>query len=171
MPFNERTWHPQTADFRAVTGSAYRIRGAYGIIVYGSSFQRVGTIPLSTPAPGTIISQGPMVRGTNTTFTTSLKEGYFIHAKNVVRRIRHIISDTLLELEGGFPTDITSAGEGVRFIRPQAFSSIYAKSTGSADPILQEAPFRQNDTEFQGGSPISYDASASNSEISFEVTE
>lgn len=110
-----------------------------------------------------------MVRGTNTAFLSDLKEGYFIHAKNVTRRIMFVISDTLLQLDGGFPTDIASPGEGLRFIRPQAYKSIYAKSTGSADPILQEAPFRQNDTSFTGGSPISYDATSG--EISFEVTE
>jgi hypothetical protein len=164
-------WHDQRNDFRAVTGSAYRIRGAYGIIAYGSSFPRVGTIPLSTPVAGTIISQGPNVRGTNTLFRSQLREGYYIHAKNVVRKILHIISDDLLVLESGFPTDITSAGEGVRYIKPQGFHTIYAKSTGTADPILNEAPFRQSDTSFQGGAPISYDASLTNSEISFEVTE
>lgn len=145
------------------------MRGAYGIIVYGNVFPRVGTIPLSTPAPGTIISQGAMVRGTNTAFLSDLKEGYFIHAKNVTRKILYIISDTLLQLDGGFPTDIAAPGEGLRFIRPQAYKSIYAKSTGSSDPILQETPFRQMDTSFNGGSPISYDATSG--EISFEVTE
>jgi hypothetical protein len=163
--------HAPTNDFRAVTGGAYRIRGAYGLIAYGSVFPKVGTIPLSTPAPGTIISQGVNVRGTNTTFKSDLREGYFLHAKGVVRKILHVTSDTLLVLESGFPTDITSAGEGVRFIRPQGFNTIYAKSTGSANPTLQEATFVQNDTSFQGGSPISYDASAANAEISFEVTE
>lgn len=173
MPFNQFRNHDQRNIFRAVTGSAYNIRGAYGIIVYGSAFPRKGTIPLSTPAPGTIISQGRMVRGTNTTFLTgnSLREGYYLHAKDVVRKIRHIISDTLLELEAGFPTDIASPGEGVRFCKPQSFNSVYAKSTGTADPTLQEAPFRQNDTTFEGGAPISYDASNSTAEISFEVSE
>lgn len=167
----DRMWHAQTNDFRAVTGGAYRLRSPYGFIAYGSSFPRVGTIPLSRPLNGTIISQGIHVRGTGTAFLTDLREGYYIHAKNVVRKIRHIISDTLLELEGGFPTDIASPGEGLRFVKPQTYLTVYAKSTGSADAILQESPFRQNDTSFQGGSPVSYDASASNAEISFEVTE
>lgn len=167
----ETMWHAQTNDFRMVTGSAYRCRGAYGAIIYGSAFPRIGTIPLSTPAAGTIISQGPNVRGTNTLFLSQLREGQFLHAKNVTRKILHIISDTLLVLESGFPTDIASPGEGVRFIRPQAYKTIYAKSTGSSNPVLQEAPFVSGDTSFQGGAPISYDASGSNQEISFEVTE
>lgn len=166
----ETKWNAETNVFRAVTGGAYRLRGAYGAIVYGSNFPRVGTIPLSTPAPGTIISQGPNVRGTNTTFLSSIKEGYFIHAKNVVRKVLHVISDTLLVLEGGFPTDIAAPGEGLRFCRPQTYHSVYAKSTStSADAILQEAPMRQNDTSFDGGAPLSYDATTG--EISFEVTE
>ncbi len=169
MPFNETMWHAETNVFRAVTGGAYRLVGAYGIIVYGSNFPAVGVLPLSTPMAGTIISQGVNVRGTDTLFLSQVKEGYFLHAKNVVRRVRHVISDTLLELEGGFPTDIASPGEGVRICRPQVYKSVYIKSTGSADPILQEAPFRQNDTFFDGGAPFSFNATSG--ELSFEVTQ
>lgn len=168
MPFNETMWHPETNMFRAVTGSTYRLLGAYGVIVYGSNFPRVGTIPLSTPKAGLIFSQGVNVRGTNTTFLNDVRVGDFIHAKNVVRRVRDVISDTLLILDGGFPTDIASPGEGLRVCQQQTYKSVYVKSTGSADPILQEAPFRQNDTSFDGGSPFSYDAT--NGELSFEVT-
>jgi hypothetical protein len=169
MPFNQFIAHAETNLFRAVTGGAYRLRGAYGFIVYGTNFPRVGTIPLSTPVPGTIISQGVNVRGTSTFFLRDVREGYYIHAKNVVRKVMHVISDTLLVLEGGFPTDIASPGEGLRICRPQAYNSVYAKSTGDADPTLQEAPFRENDTHFDGGAPFSYDATTG--EISFEVTE
>lgn len=170
MPFNETLSHAETNVFRAVTGGAYRLVGAYGLIVYGSNFPRVGVMPLSTPKAGTIISQGAMVRGTGTSFLSDVKETYFIHAKNVVRRVRHVISDTLLELEGGFPTDITGAGEGLRICRPQVYKSVYIKSTStSADAILQEAPFRQSDTFFDGGAPFSFDATTG--ELSFEVTQ
>lgn len=169
MPFNETRDHAETNLFRAVTGGAYRLVGAYGLIVYGSNFPKVGTIPLSTPKAGTIISQGAMVRGTGTSFLSDVKEGYFIHAKNVVRRVRYVMSDTLLELEGGFPTDILTPGEGLRICRPQVYKSVYIKSTGSADPTLQEAPFRQNDTSFDGGAPLSFDATSG--ELSFEVTQ
>lgn len=169
MPFNQTKWADERNVFRAVTGGAYRLRGAYGIIAYGSVFPKVGTIPLSTPAAGTIISQGANVRGTGTAFLSTIKEGYYIHAKNSVRKVLHVISDTLLVLESGFPTDITSAGEGLRFMRPQTYTSVYIKSTGSADPTLQEAPFRQNDTFFDGGAPFSFDATSG--ELSFTVTE
>jgi hypothetical protein len=168
--FNETQWHAEKQIFRAVTGGSYRIRGAYGVVIYGSVFPTRGTIPISTPRAGTIISQGNKVRGTGTSFRADVQEEDFIHAKNVVRKVVSVISDTLLELDGGFPTDIASPGEGLRICRPQDYKSIYAKSTGSADATaLREAPFRQNDTFFGGGSPISYDATSG--EISFEVKE
>jgi hypothetical protein len=167
--FNQNTWHAEKATFRAVTGGAYRLPGPYGTIIYGSIFPTRGTIPVSSPKAGTIISQGAMVRGTGTTFKTDVQEEDYIHANNVVRKVRHVISDTLLELEGGFPTDITSA-HGLRICRPQIYNSIYAKSSGSTDVTsLREAPFRQNDTCLNGGAPISYDATAG--EISFSLSQ
>jgi hypothetical protein len=167
--FNQNTWHAEKGTFRAVTGGPYRLFGAYGLIIYGSSFPARGTIPVSSPKAGTIISQGVMVRGTGTTFKADVQEEDYLHAKNVVRKVRNVISDTLLELEGGFPTDIASPGENLRVCRPQVYNAIYAKSTGSADATaLQEAPFKQNDTLLNGGAPLSYDATAG--EIDFTLS-
>lgn len=167
--FNQNEWHAEKSTFRAITGSAYRLPGPYGTIIYGAVFPAKGTIPLSSPKAGTIISQGAMVRGTGTTFKTDVQEEDYIHANNVVRKVKYVISDTLLELEGGFPTDITSA-HGLRVCRPQVYNAIYAKSTGSADATaIREAPFRQNDTFLNGGAPISYDATAG--EISFTLSQ
>jgi hypothetical protein len=166
--FNQNVWHAEKAVFRAVTGGAYRLPGPYGTIIYGSIFPTSGTIPLSSPKAGTIISQGNMVRGTSTTFKTDVQEEDYIHANGVVRKVRHVISDTLLELEGGFPTDITSA-HGLRVCRPQVYNSIYAKSTGSADATIQEAPFEQNDTFVQGGAPISFNAGSG--QIDFTLSQ
>lgn len=166
--FNQNEWHAEKAVFRAVTGGAYKLIGPYGTIVQGASLPLKGTIPLSSPKAGTIITQGVMVRGTNTSFKTDVREEDFLHANNVVRKVRHVISDTLLELEQAFPADISSA-HGVWVCRPQVYNSIYAKSTGEADATaLQEAPFRQNDTYLQGGAPISYDATAG--EIDFTLS-
>lgn len=165
--FNETMWHAEKQTFRAVTGSAYVIPGAYGILVYGSVFPVVGTIPISNPTSGTIISQGVAVRGTNTRFLTELSEDDHIHAKNVVRKISQIVSDTLLYLVGGFPTDITVASS-YRVCKPQTYKAIYAKSTGDADAILQEATFVSQETFLNGGAPISYDATAG--EISFQLS-
>jgi hypothetical protein len=165
--FNETKWHAEKQTFRAVTGGAFNIPGAYGIQSYGAVFPVVGTIPVSNPASGTIISQGVAVRGTNTKFLSELSEDDHIHAKDVVRRISQIVSDTLLYLVGGFPTDITVASS-YRVCKPQIYKAIYAKSTGDADAILQEATFVSQETFLNGGSPISYDATAG--QISFEMT-
>lgn len=167
---NETMWHAEGNVFRAITGGAYRLPGPYGLIIYGSVFPKIGTIPMSDPRPGTIISQGAMVRGTDTFFTRDVLPEYFLHAKNVVRKVKAVISDTLLELEGGFPTNIASPGEGLRICRPQVFKEVYAKSTGGADATaLQEAPFEQNLESKTSGSPISFDATAG--EISFELKQ
>ena len=156
--FNETVAHAEKAVFRAITGGAYKLPGPYGLIIEGTNFPSIGTIPVSSPKAGTIITQGKMVRGTNTTFKTDVQEEDYIHANNVVRKVRHVISDTLLELEHSFPTDISTA-HGLRVCRPQVYKSIYAKNTDADnEATLQEAPFAPNDTFFQGGAPISYNA-------------
>lgn len=166
--FNETMWHAERGVFRAVTGGAYNIPGAYGIIIYGSVFPTKGTIPISTPKAGTIIAQGKNVRGSGTTFLTDVRAGDYLHANDVVREVDYVVSDTLLVLKSGFPTDITSA-HGLRVCTPQIYKSIYAKSTdGSNNATLQEAPFVSNDVSVNGGAPISYDAGSG--QISFEVT-
>lgn len=168
--FNQNVWHAEKQTLRVTTGAAYNnIPGPYGLIVYGAVFPVRGTIPLSWPKAGTITSQGNNVRGVGTSFKSQVQEEDYIHAKNVVRKVKHVISDTLLILESGFPTDITGVGEGLRTCRAQEYNAIYAKSTStSADAILQEAPFRQGDTFLNGGAPISYDATTG--EISFEMS-
>jgi len=166
--FNETMWHSEKQVFRAVTGGVYNIPGAYGIIAYGNVFPLKGTIPIATPKAGTIISQGKNVRGSGTSFTTSLQREDFIYANGVVRKIDEIISDTLLILVEGFPSDITSA-HGLWVCSPQIYKSIYAKSTDSTNnAILQEATFVKDDVSVTGGAPLSYDATQG--QISFEVS-
>lgn len=165
--FNETMWHAEKQTFRAVTGGAYNIPFQYGQIIAGAAFPTVGTIPVSDPLTGNVISQGKAVRGTGTLFTTQLSIDDHIHAKNVVRKIDHIVSDTLLYVVEQFPTDI-SVSTAIRVCHPQTYKSIYAKSTGTVDAILQESPFQENDTFLNGGAPISYDATAG--EISFQVS-
>lgn len=168
MSLNETMWHAEKQTFRVITGGAYTLPGAYGAIAYGAAFPVKGTIPFSKPFQGTIISQGNAVRGTNTRFLTDLSPDDHIHAKDVVRKIAYIVSDTLLFLEAGFPTDITSAGEGLRICKPQIYKKIYAKSTGASDAIVQEATFKPNDEMTNGGAPISYDAASG--QISFHLS-
>lgn len=167
--FNQNVWHAEKATFRAVTGGAYKLLGPYGTIISGSNFPAKGTIPLSSPKAGTIISTGVMVRGTGTSFLTDVQQEDYIHANNVIRKVRHVISNELLELEAAFPSNITTA-HGLRVCRPQVYNAIYAKSTGDADATaLQEAPFAQNDTLLNGGAPISFDATAG--QIDFTLSQ
>ena len=165
---SETMWHSEKQVFRAVTGGAYNIPGAYGIMTYGSVFPTRGTIPISTPKAGTIISQGKAVRGSGTSFLTDIQNEDFIHANNVVRKVDYVVSDTLLYLTEGFPSDLTSAN-GLRICSPQIYKSIYAKSTDSSNnATLQESPFISGDVSFNMGAPLSYDAGSG--QISFEVS-
>ena len=166
--FNQNKWHAEKATFRAVTGGPYSLLGPYGTIVSGNSFPSVGTIPVSIPKTGTLITQGKMVRGTGTTFKADVQEEDYIHDSNVVRKVRHVNNDTLIELEQAFPADIAVA-TGLRVCRPQVYNAIYAKSTGSgANATLQETTFVENDTFMNGGAPVSYNAGSG--QISFEMS-
>ena len=167
--FNQNQWHAEKQTFRAITGGAYKLIGPYGTIIQGTTLPLKGTIPLSSPKAGTITSQGLNVLGNGTTFKTDVQEEDYLHANNVVRKVRHVISDTLLVLEQAFPSDISSA-HGLRVCRPQVYNAIYAKSTGGTDATaLQEVPFADNDTFLNGGAPISYDATAG--QIDFTLSQ
>lgn len=145
--------------FRAQTGGAYRIKGAYGVIVRGSSFPAKGSIPVASGLSGTILSTGTHVRGTNTSFKSQITPGDFLYQKDVVRRVVEVYSDTLLEVEDAFPTDI-AAPVIPMICRGGAYKVIYAKNVhASGAGILQEAPFASGNTFLGGGSPISFDAS------------
>lgn len=157
---NETLFHPEVAVFRAQTGGAYNFPKAYGVVVNGTSFPTIGSIPQATPKNGTIISQGKNVRGIGTSFTTQMQIGQYIYAKNVVRRITLIISDTLLEINQAFPTDITSPAVTPLICEPQTYKMVYVKNThASTAAVVQEAPMASGAQMVEGGSPFSYDAS------------
>lgn len=166
--FNQNQWHAEKATYRAVTGGAYRLLGPYGRIVEGSSFPSVGTIPIAETKQGTIISDGIYVRGTDTKFTADVQEEDFIFAQGVVRKVRYVITDTLLELEGGFPADI-SVGIALQICKPQVYNSILAKNTGNGPATVQGAPYSAGETYFQGGAPISYDAGSGTLEFTLSI--
>jgi len=162
--FDQTFFHSEVNTWRAVTGSSYNIRG-----VYGSTLPAKGTIPFYIPIAGTITS-GPnrMILGSGTTFLTSnIKVGDFIYAVDVVRRVKAIISDTLLELEYDFPAAVTN--QPLRVCKANAFRMVYAKSTGAAAVTkLQEAPLAVG-CEANFSAPVSYDATAG--EISFTIND
>jgi hypothetical protein len=158
--FNETLYHPEVATFRAVTGGAYNLKGAYGVMVKGSAFPVKGAIPIPTGKSGTIISTGKKVRGTDTLFTREMKEGDHIYAKDVVRRIDYIVSDTLLVLTQEFPTDILT-GVIPLICEQQFYKAIVAKNVHTSDAaILQEAPIASGQVVLNGGAPLSYDATS-----------
>lgn len=167
--FNETMTHAEVQVLRARTGGAYRIKGAYGAFVSGSSFPAKGSIPTATGKSGTILSTGALVRGTDTKFLNEIRPGDFIYAKDVVRRVISVESNTTLTLDDGFPTDI-AVGVIPLVCQSQLYKAIYAKNThGSADAILQEAPIAAGNTFLCGGSPISYDATSGRLEFQLHL--
>lgn len=161
--FNETLYHPEFATFRAATGGAYNLIGAYGVIVKGSNFPAKGAIPIPTGKTGTIISTGIGVRGTGTKFNQEMKPGDYLYHKDVVRRIDYIVSDTLMFLTQAFPSDITVA-EIPRYCENQMYKAVYAKNVNASTiATFQEAPLSPSNTFLNGGSVISYDASGGGS--------
>ncbi len=157
--FNETLSFPENATFRATTGGAYNIIGAYGIRSAGTAFPTTGAIPIPTGKTGTILSTGKKVRGTGTLFTKQMKPGDFIYAKNVVRMIDYIESDYMLTLTQAFPTDIAVAIIPL-ICECQFYKAIYFKNThASSSAICQESPISPGNTFLNGGAVISYDAS------------
>lgn len=157
---NETPWHAEVGTWRATTGGAYNFPGAYGTIYSGSAFPNKGAIPQPVNKNGLIISQGKKVRGTGTLFTSQMKPGDHIYAKDVVRRIDYIESDTLLTLIEGFPTDIATPISPL-LCEQQIYRKIAIKNVhASSNAILQEATIAPGTTPFvNGGAPLSYDAS------------
>ena len=156
---NETLFHDEFAIYRAVTGGAYNIPGAYGVIQKGVSFPAKGSIPVATQHFGTIKSDGVIVRGLGTQFGL-LNKGDYLYHKEVVRQIKDIIADDQLILEQEFPSDIT-VGETPLVCKRQTFKmvNIYSSAEDTA-AILQEAPIAAGDRILSGGAPLSYDATA-----------
>lgn len=164
---NERKWHAEEAIYRAVTGSNANFPDGDGTFTNGT-FPTKGTIPKAVTKTGTIKSTGDRVRGTGTNFLSDVNVGDFIYDEDAaVRKVKSIESATMLTLESGFPSDLSSATD-FHVCEKQYFVFVYAKSVGTADAELQEAPFIVNDTHVSGGAPLAYDASMANAKISFE---
>jgi hypothetical protein len=149
---------------RIVTGTTHPYLGA---------IPTKGTIPVAETLTGTITTDnagstgGVIVLGTGTLFFTELYVGDFIYNGDAeIRKIKAIFSDTMLEIEEKFPASLS--GAAVKRPKNHYYKTIVATSTGSADAELQEAKL-EVDKKFEGmGSPLAYDASAVNAEITFE---
>jgi hypothetical protein len=138
-----------------------------------------GTFPLSTTKTGTMTSTPgstqaeakKVVVGTGTLFRTEVFEG--LYAADVVRKVTDVVSNTMLILEYPFPSTVT--GEPVKVVRAGKYKSILAKNTGSVNAIYNEAVIESGDSSIRdndmGLAPVSYDVSAVNAEITFELSE
>lgn len=158
--FNETIFHPEFATFRAATGGAYNLIGAYGVMTKGTNFPNKGAIPIPTGKSGTILTTGKAVRGTGTLFTKEMRPNDYLYHKDVVRRIDYIVSDTLMFMTQAFPSDITVA-EIPLYCESQMYKAIYAKNTNTSTvAVFQEAPLAMANTFLNGGAVISYDASS-----------
>jgi len=171
---NESLWHAERGFFRAVTGQSSLFPGADGVPAIGT-FPAKGTIPVARTLTGTISSASSngyyVVLGVGTSFLSEVQVDDFIYDGDVsLRKVISVISDTQLILEHSFPSDLS--GVALKVCKPQIFKKVQAKSTGTVDAKLQETIFKVgDDTPISGGAPISYDASASNAQISFSVSK
>ena len=158
--FNQTIAHAEVEVLRARTGGAYRMKNSGGAYISGLSLPAKGSMPAAIGKTGTILSTGTQVRGTSTLFKNEIYAGDFLYAKDVVRRVVSVDSNTMLTIEDAFPTDIAVAVIPM-ICKAQMYVAIYAKNThASGDAIIQEAPIAAANTFLNGGSPISYDASA-----------
>lgn len=150
---------PAEGTFRAVTGGAYNFPSSYyGIPASGTAFPTKGTIPVAQPRQGTFISQGVKVRGTNTKFLSDIYAGDFIYAKDVLRKVKYVESDTLLTLEQPFPTDVAAAIAPL-ITRGSYLSTTVRNTHATTAAVVSEAPMIAGSVIIPEA-PISYDASA-----------
>lgn len=149
------------------------------------TFPAKGCIPLPIePAAQTLVTDnagttaGLIVIGTGTHFldgtnsadaSDKVEQGDFLaNADGVLRKVTHVLTDTMLELEAKFPSSL--AGAPLRIVRKNFYRSILSASTGTADAILNEQSFAIQTSTFNEGAPVSYDVSAANSEITFTLS-
>lgn len=174
---NSTLFHNEIETYRLVLFGA-------GPIVHPTlgSIPTKGVLPLGRQMTGLINSfaadpsSGLMVLGVGTSFLdggtdklAQIEEGDFIYdpAQKVARRVQIVYSNTRLKLFAKFPADLVS----VQLWKiPRTFHKIYAKSTGAAAAVLEESSFEVNDTFLNSGAPVTYDATAANAEISFELS-
>lgn len=165
---NRTEFHEEVEVFRIVTGTTHPIFGA---------IPDTGCIPFPVTKTGTFSTDnadataGVTVRGNGTLFTSELiSDTSFLYFNGAVRRVKKIISDTLLELYYKFPSSVTAQ---VVSVPPNGkYRQQYAESIGTEDAVLQEAPFPSGSNFLNGGAPVTYDVSESstNHKIAFTLS-
>jgi len=145
---------------------------------YLGAIPTTGCIPLPETLTGTITTDnaggevakdGKTVIGDGTIFLTEVFPGDFIYNGTSVRKVRYVFSDTMLELEQAFPASLTAAD--LKVPKKNLYKQIVAFCAGTANSIVQEAQLKLGDQITTGGTPISYDAAAANSELEFTCSK
>lgn len=159
----------ETEVYRVVVGPGGSTHPILGTIPEKGSF------PMKTVKTGTITTEnagatvGLIVSGVGTLFNSELDQGdYLTNADGVLRRIKFIFSDTLLELEAKFPASLAAAA--VNWVPKAFYKYILAESTGTANAVLQEQAFAFGTRWLDEGAPVSYDVSTASSQISFTLS-
>jgi hypothetical protein len=152
---------------RIVTGTTHPYLG---------SIPTKGCIPLPETLTGTITtdnsgtSEGVIVLGTSTIFITEIQPGDYIYDSDAaVRRVLYVFSDTMLQIEEKFPASLS--GAALKVPKKQYYKEVLATSSGSGDAELMEADFPTTTKFIGAGSPLSYDASGANAEITFDCSK
>ena len=170
MNQNESYTRRETATYRMVTGQSSNFPQGDGTIDT-DTFPAAGSVPVARTFTGTISSNGTKVVGSGTAFITEgIKVGDYIYvaAQNAVRRIKAIIHDTMLDLDQGFPSNIS--GVAVLVCESQIYKRILWENTGTAAASIQETIISVGAKGFNEGTPVAYDASASNAQLEFTCT-
>ncbi len=169
---NQTIFHDETEVFRLAiptAGVTHPILGA---------FTSIGCVPAPVSKTGTCVTTntdatlpGCTVVGTGTQFQSDSdfqKGRFLVHPTlGVARRIKEIISDTVIILTAKFPSNYS----GAPLLVTNKPAMITAKSVGTVDAIMQEQDFVIGESFIGGGAPISYDVSATGAQIDFSIHE
>lgn len=159
---NTPTVHPVLGTFPAVGCIPLPIEPAAQTVTSDNAGTTAGLILIGTGTnwlDGTIVSDS----------SDKVEQGDFIaNADGVLRRVLHVLSNTMLELEAKFPASLSATP--LRIVRKNFYRSILAASTGTADAELNEQTFAVGGNMFDEGAPVSYDVSAADSEITFTLS-
>lgn len=138
---------------------------------YLGSFPMMGCFPLPVRLTGTLAwdANGVKVLGTSTVFLTELAVGDYIYFNGQIRKIKYIFSDTMLQLEYAFEGSAVTAAI-LESPPTKHYKMITAKSTGTADALLNEQSFAIGQSIVAGGTPLSYNVTTSNAAIEFTAS-
>lgn len=132
------------------------------------------SFPLPILHSGTITAQGKTIIGSGTKFTSELHVDKYIYADGVVRKIKHIFGDDMLELDDPFPADGNVSGVALFSPENPGYKKLIIKNThASATSTVQEQTLAAGDEivrEFVSGqAPVSYDDLSGT--LEFQISE